>query len=310
MELEIPPEAVDALANDLAGRLIASGIDRHYAAYAGLLKAMPHLLEWFAERLTSDEVVEVLARSLHREDVAEHEVDYDFNRYHYRADADRHLRAVAAVLVPGREDGAYETLTKRATASAPSVSQQGTGERDELDALRDALLWREGGLPADSPLRRGVEQLRRDLGRTHEPLTQFRATWNSVVGLVLASVPFSRQKEGGHGEGELPADALLKLVRERVLDELAAAGWDRDDVDTEHLAERLIGVAHNVFPLPETERCRALAQALVDVREEIDFSEDTPDDEVVLGIERAHYRIQNSLPPGTLEGWAEEGSDA
>lgn len=97
-QLEIPPEAVDA-----GAALSTSGRqnDEHYRAHiAAILEAAaPHFFSLFAERLTSDERfiralhIGLLGKGWSANGVAPLDARRDLSE------------AVAAALVPGREDG-------------------------------------------------------------------------------------------------------------------------------------------------------------------------------------------------------------
>lgn len=52
-----------------------------------------------------------------------------------------------------------------------------------------------------------------------------------------------------------------------------------------------------------------MAQALVDIADELSGWEDADLEELRAAAERAHALVRGALPPGTLEGHGEEASD-
>lgn len=119
-ELEIPPEILDRAAAALLDQQ-SDGFhdwdedrdldeDGREFYRDGVRAIAPHLFSLFAERLTSDDVVEQLAREWADHDAAAG-ISTPWNRrgVRYQAETRREVRMFlrrAAALVPGREDGA------------------------------------------------------------------------------------------------------------------------------------------------------------------------------------------------------------
>lgn len=106
-QLEIPEPAFDAAVEcirELPQGAKLANLDHHDLTRAMFDAALPHLLDWFAERLTSDEAAEALVRARHEREHPRTKLTPVTTAIR-RPGAQKDLRAVAAVLVPGREDG-------------------------------------------------------------------------------------------------------------------------------------------------------------------------------------------------------------